>query len=111
MVTSPLTALLQPALTIIRWAASQYVLYTYMRPIVTAEVAWSVGLSVTIVRTAKATEPIEMTFRSWTRVGPRNYVLDGGGSRSSMGREERPIVNYNYNSYLYCAPYKLTEGA
>jgi len=19
--------------------------------------------------------------------------------------------NYNYNSYLYCAPYKLTEGA
>ena len=34
--------------------------------------------SVTIVSPAKTAEPIEMPFRLWTRVGPRNHVLDGG---------------------------------
>jgi len=33
-----------------------------MRPIVTDVVAWSVGLSVTIVSPAKTAEPIEMPF-------------------------------------------------
>jgi len=27
---------------------------------------------------AKTAEPIEMPFEVWTRVGPRNHVLDGG---------------------------------
>jgi len=34
--------------------------------------------SVTIVSAAKMAESIEMPFRLWTRVGPRNNVLDGG---------------------------------
>ena len=36
------------------------------------------GLFVTIVSPAKMAEPIEMPFAVWTRVGPRNHVLDGG---------------------------------
>jgi len=39
---------------------------------------WSVCLSVTIVSPAKTAEPIEMPLRLRTRVGPKNYVLDGG---------------------------------
>ena len=49
-----------------------------MRPIVTDRVAWSVGLSVTLVSPAKTAEPIEMPFELWTRVRTRNHVLDGG---------------------------------
>ena len=26
-------------------------------------------------------------------------------------KSNTPFTNYNYNSYLYCAPYKLTEDA
>ena len=37
----------------------------------------SVGLSVTAVSPTKTAEPIEMPFGLWTRVGPRNHVLDG----------------------------------
>ena len=40
-------------------------------------VAWSVCLSVTIVSAAKTAEAIEMLFGMWTRVGPRNYLIDG----------------------------------
>jgi len=36
----------------------------------------SVSLLVTFVGPAKMAEPIEMTFRGSTRVGPRNHVLD-----------------------------------
>jgi len=38
----------------------------------------SVCRSVTILSPAKTTESIEMPFEMWTRLGPRNYVLDGG---------------------------------
>jgi len=52
-----------------------------MRPIVTDQVAWSVGLSdglsVTLVSPAKTAAPIEMPFGFRTRVGPKNHVLDG----------------------------------
>ena len=48
-----------------------------MRPIVTDRVAWSVGLSVTLVSPAKTAEPIEMPFGLWARMSPRNHVLDG----------------------------------
>jgi len=55
---------------------------TWMQPVVTVGVALSVGqsvcLSVTIMSPAKMAEPIEMLFGLWTRVGPMNYVLDGG---------------------------------
>ena len=51
-----------------------------MRPTVTDGVLWSVcrsvGLFVTIVSPAKMAEPIEMPVWMWTRVGPRNHVLD-----------------------------------
>jgi len=43
-----------------------------MRLIVTDRVAWSVGLSVTLVSPAKTAEPIEMPFGLWTRVDPGN---------------------------------------
>ena len=48
-----------------------------MRSIVTDRVAWSVGLSVTLVGPAKTAAPIEMPFRLWALMGPRNHVLDG----------------------------------
>jgi len=52
------------------------VLCTYTWPIVTDRVAWSVGLSVTVVSPAKMAEPIEpFGLRAW--MGPRNQVLDG----------------------------------
>jgi len=58
------------------------VLRTYMRPIHTDRVAWSVGLSVglsvTLVSPAKTAAPIELPFGLRTWVGPRNHVLDGG---------------------------------
>ena len=40
----------------------------------------SVGRSVchTVVSPAKNAEPIEMPFGLWTRMDPRNHVLDGG---------------------------------
>jgi len=37
-----------------------------MRPIFT-DVAWSVGLSVTIVSPVKTAEPIDMSFGLWTQ--------------------------------------------
>jgi len=46
-----------------------------MRRIITDRVAWSVGLSVTIVSRAKTAEPIEMPFRLWTRVDPTKHEL------------------------------------
>jgi len=45
-----------------------------MWPILTDRVAWSVGLSVTLVSPAKTAEPIEMPFGLWTQVGPRKHV-------------------------------------
>jgi len=48
-----------------------------MRSIVTDQVAWSVGLSLTLVSPAKMAEPIEMPFGLMTRVGPGYHVLDG----------------------------------
>ena len=47
-----------------------------MRSIVTDRVAWSVGLSVTLVSPAKMAEVIKMPFGLWTQVVPRNHVLD-----------------------------------
>ena len=44
-------------------------------------VAWSVGLSVTVVSHAKTAEPIDMPFGLWARVSSRNHVLDGGPDR------------------------------
>ena len=54
------------------------VLHTYMRPILTDQVAWSVGLSVTLVSPAKMAALIELPFGLRTWVGPGNHVLDGG---------------------------------
>ena len=64
-----------------------------MRPIVTDRLVWSVclsiGMSVTVVGSAKADEPIEMPFGLWARVGPRNHVLDEGAdaptARGTLG--------------------------
>jgi len=83
------------------------VLRTYIRPIVTDRVAWSVGLSVdssvcqsvTLVRIAKTAKAIELTFGLRTRMGPRKHTYYMG-SRSSHGKEQfwagnwRTIVKY-----------------
>jgi len=34
----------------------------------------------------KTAEPIEMPFGLWTRMGPRNYVLDGGPDLHGKGQ-------------------------
>jgi len=50
-----------------------------MRPIATDGVAWSVCLSVCHDREpAKPAEPIDVPFLIWTRVGPRQHVLNDG---------------------------------
>jgi len=52
-----------------------------MRPIITDQVAWSVGRSVcwsvTLVSPAKTDQPIEMPFGLRIPVSLRNHVLDG----------------------------------
>jgi len=73
---SPYVAALQTILG----AASQYCVdaaycYRLSRPTV---VRLSVGRSVTIVNPARTAEPIEMLFGMWTRLSPRNHVLDAG---------------------------------
>jgi len=45
---------------------------TYMQPIVTDQVAWSI----TLVSPAEMTEPIELPFGLRARVGPGNHILD-----------------------------------
>jgi len=40
-------------------------------------VCLSVDRSVTVVSPVKTTEPIEMPFGMWIRVGPVKHVLDG----------------------------------
>jgi len=35
------------------------------------------GLSVTVVKPAKPTEPIKMPFGLWSLLGPKKHVLDG----------------------------------
>ena len=62
-------------------------------------VAWSVGLSVTLVSPAKMAAPIELPFGLRTWVGPGNHVLDRGPDhlmgRGKFFRENgRPIVKY-----------------
>jgi len=47
-----------------------------MRSVVTDRVAWSVGLSVTLVSPAKMAKPIEIPFGLRTQVGPGTHVLD-----------------------------------
>jgi len=58
----------------------------------------SVGLSVTVVSHAKMAEPIEVPFGLRTRVGPGNYVLDGGPDAPLEGAilrgEGAAIVKY-----------------
>ena len=69
-----------------------------MRSIVTDRVAWSVGLSVTLVSPAKTTEPIKMPFGLRTSVGPGNHVLDGvqipPWEGTILRGKGRPIVKY-----------------
>jgi len=70
-----------------------------MRAILTDRVAWSVGLSVTLVSPAKTAVPIELPFGLRTWVGPGNHVLDEGpdppmGRGKFLGENGRPIVKY-----------------
>jgi len=76
-------------------------LYVDAAYIVTDRLAWSVGLSVTLMSSAKTVtaELIEMPFGLRTLVGSGNHVLDGGGPNPSTGMdnfkgEGRPIVKY-----------------
>jgi len=68
-------------------------------PILTDRVAWSVGLSVTLVSPAKTAAPIELPFGLGTWVGPGNHVLDGvqippWEGENFLGENGRPIVKY-----------------
>ena len=49
-------------------------------------VCQSVISTVTVVSPAKIAEPVEMPLGLWTRVSPRNHVLDGGPDPPPMGR-------------------------
>jgi len=56
-------------------------------------------------------EPIEMPFGLTTRMGPRNYVLDGGPDlrweRAILGRKGLPILKYR--DALPCTLQKMAE--
>ena len=71
-----------------------------MRPIVTDRVAWSVGLSVTLLIPAKTAKAIEMPFGLRPRVGSGNRVLDGGPDplweRAVFRGKGRPVVKYRF---------------
>jgi len=82
------------------------VLRTYMLPIVTDRVAWSVGRSVclsiyrsvTLLSPAKTAGPIEMPLGLRTRVVPGNHLSDGDPDPPWEGAilrgKGRPIVKY-----------------
>jgi len=78
-----------------------------MRPILTDRVAWSVGLSITLVSPAKTAAPIQLPFGLRIWVGPGNHVLDGGpdppmGRGKFLGENGRPIVKYR-DTTVVCA--------
>jgi len=49
-------------------------------------VAWSVGLSITLVSPAKTAEPREMPFGLWAWTGPWNHKLDGDPDPHGKGQ-------------------------
>ena len=64
--------------------------------------------SVISASSAKMAKPIEMLFGLWTRVGPKNHLLDGGPDPPCKGailREGKgqPIVEYTVYSLYYCS--------
>jgi len=59
-----------------------------MRPVVADGVAWSVGLSVTIVSPVKTAEPIEMSSEMWTRGGSNEAFI--GPTQDGMGTLAQP---------------------
>ena len=63
-----------------------------MQPIVTNRVTWYVDLSVAIVSPAKMSEPIDMPFGVWIRIGPRKHVLDGDAHRRNLANTIEPSV-------------------
>ena len=68
-----------------------------MRPILTDRVAWSVGLSVTLLSPAKTAEPIVAPSGLRTWLGPRDHVLDGSsdppmGRGKFLGDNGRPML-------------------
>jgi len=85
-----------------------------MWPVVTDQVAWSVGrsvsLSVTLVSPAKMAEPIEMLFGLRTQVGPGSHVLDGGPDTPTgmaiLRGKRCPFVKYR-DTAVICA--KMAE--
>jgi len=69
---------------------------TYMRPIDTHGVAWSVCqsvcLSVTVVSRAKPAKHIEMTFEMWNWVDQRKRVLDGSAHWRNLANTIEPFM-------------------
>ena len=49
----------------------------------------SLRLLITTVYFGKTADSIEMPFGMLGPLGPRNHVLDGGGSRTPMGMDKR----------------------
>jgi len=67
----------------------------------------SVCLSVTIVSPAKTTQPIEMSFAMWTRVGPRQHALDGGTHWRNLAYTIDYLLSYCVRSTLLVVPIEV----
>jgi len=82
-----------------------------MRPIVADRVGWYVGLSVTVVSSAKTAEPIKMPFALWTRLAhkERKPVLVGGPDPRATGQflVEMTCTAVSDDTAVSCA--KITE--
>jgi len=83
-----------------------------MRPIVTDRVAWSVGLSVTVVSPAKTAQPIEMPFGLRTGIGPRNHCITRGSDpplEGAITRGKGQLYKALVHSYIeYCVSVRST---
>ena len=79
-----------------------------MRPIAAEGVACSVFLLVIFVSPAKTAEPIEMPFVGWTRVGPRNHLLDG--VQISQGEGAMFVSCTAHPNALRCTQHKIDNG-
>ena len=62
----------------------------------------------------KTAEPVEILFKLWTRVGPRNHILrwgpDPSGEGAILGDMSRPIVKY-MDTLQRAAEKRLTQSA
>jgi len=78
-----------------------------MTPILTDGVAWSVGLSVTIVNPAKTAEPIDTPFGLWTQGGKKAFIMPAGCTLAPSANTTEPCAVV-MRPFVKCSSLKLS---